>query len=335
MPSFDHIFKDGPVVVLVRNPENPWEILSFSENVTRLGITPLSPSFDQTSYVNVEDLDANNRKMGAGIMQKRPSVLLRYRVLGGIHVHWVEDYCSLTYNPDGSLASVESILWITTLPLEWHLLCKGSLAWNTLNSKLRHDILNQLTAILGYLELSTDMVDDPMLKDFTAKEQKAAERIREKLIFSREYQKIGLTENEWVNISSLLTEAVGEAGCRNLLVDMKVPDIKIFSDKVLKQAFIRILENTVIHAPEATKMMIRFIRFTTGGILTLEDNGPGIPEEQKNRIFDLGFGAGDGFGLFLAEKLLHIFGITISEKGVFGSGARFELTIPGEILHYS
>ncbi|MFH0967277.1 MAG: ATP-binding protein, partial [Methanobacteriota archaeon] len=109
---------------------------------------------------------------------------------------------------------------------------------------------------------------------------------------------------------------------------------RIFADKVFKQALIRIFENTVTHAPDATKIEVRFTQLSSGGILSLEDNGSGIPVEQKTRIFDLGYGTGDGFGLFLAEKLLSIFGITLIETGVPGSGARFELTIPGEILDY-
>ncbi|PKL59945.1 MAG: hypothetical protein CVV33_05215 [Methanomicrobiales archaeon HGW-Methanomicrobiales-4] len=334
MSSFDTIFKKGPVVAFVRNPANPWQILSISENISRLGVNPPSRSFNLTPYIFEEDIDLVSRKLGAGILQKRTSVIMRYRIQAGIQVHWVEDYCSLTYNPDGSLAGADSLLWITTLPLEWYLLQKGSETWNALTSKLRHDMLNQLTAILGYLELSEDMVEDPILQDFSKKEQNAAERIRGKLIFSREYQKIGQTEYDWNSLSPLLMEASGEAGCRNLTVDIQVPDIRIFTDKVFKMALIRIFENTGIHAPEATKIQVRFTQLSSGGILSLEDDGPGIREELKTRIFDLGYGTGDGFGLFLADKLLSIFGITLIENGVPGSGARFELTIPGEILDY-
>ncbi|MFH0968026.1 MAG: hypothetical protein V1862_10125, partial [Methanobacteriota archaeon] len=221
MSSFDIIGKGGPVVAFVRSPLDPWQVLSISENSSQLGINPSSGSFNLTPYIIEEDIDLVSRKLGAGIMQKRSSVIMRYRIQGGSQIQWVEDYCSLTYNLEGTLTGANSLLWITTLSLEWHLLQKGSEVWNTLNSKLRHDMLNQLTAILGYLELSEDMVQDPMLQDFAKKEQNAAEKIREKLIFTREYQKIGLTESDWINFSLLITEASSEAGCRNLAIDLQ------------------------------------------------------------------------------------------------------------------
>ncbi len=335
MSAFDHLYKTGPVVAIIRDPVNVWQVVSASETISGLGIPPESLPFDQLLYVMQEDHDLITRKLGAAIMQKRADVVMRYRIQKDNHVRWVEDYCSLSYHPDGQVQSAESLLWITTLPLEWHLLSKGAEAWNLLNSKLRHDMLNQLTAILGYLELSADMITDPMLQDFAVKEQNAAEKIREKLIFSREYQKIGLTEGDWTKISSLIPEVIGESGCSRFKIQTKLDDTRIFADKVLKQAFIRILENTSVHASKATEITISFSRVSSGGILTFEDNGPGVPTEQKTRIFDIGFGSGEGFGLFLAEKILAISGIGIVENGTPGSGVRFELTIPGEILNFN
>jgi len=79
-------------------------------------------------------------------------------------------------------------------------------------------------------------------------------------------------------------------------------------------------------------LKIKLQRSANGGILIIEDNGCGIPDTLKNRIFDLGFGSKGGNGLFLAEKILSVFEIKIQEKGIPGHSARFELTIPSDIL---
>jgi hypothetical protein len=162
------------------------------------------------SHIHAEDQDLVSRKLGAAILQKKDGVELRYRIRAGSYYRWVEEYCSLSYSDTGDPVQALSYLWISSLPVEWSLLCKGSEIWNTLNSKIRHDILNQLTAILGYLELSTDLITDPMLIDFTQKEQNAAEKIRDRLIFTREYQKIGLLEFSWVSLSDIIQEAMTE-----------------------------------------------------------------------------------------------------------------------------
>ena len=63
-------------------------------------------------------------------------------------------------------------------------------------------------------------------------------------------------------------------------------------------------------------------------VLIAEDDGPGIPAGDKERVFDRGFGHNTGLGLFLVRDILGITGITIRETGVPGKGARFEMTVP-------
>ena len=63
--------------------------------------------------------------------------------------------------------------------------------------------------------------------------------------------------------------------------------------------------------------------------VTWEDNGAGIPEEDKKKIFYRGYGKGTGLGLFFASDILGVTGITLSETGIPGQGARFVLTVPG------
>lgn len=332
MSDFDQIYRNGPVVALVRNPSDPWQILSASDNWSRLGFNAFSGTFDLTSRIPEGDFDLVSRKLGAAIMQKRSTIQMRYRIMAESPATWVEDFCTLSYDSQGVLISATSLLWITSLPLEWHLLISGSEVWNALTSKLRHDMLNQLTAILGYLELSSDMIEDPMLQDFASKEQNAAEKIREKLIFSREYQKIGQTGFEWIALSPLLEEVAGETGCTRHGFTQNIPEIRIFADKMLKQAFSCVLENIPEHASSATSIVVSLEKTPAGPVLIIEDNGPGIAEEHKTRIFDISFGKGQGHGLFLAEKLFQIYGISISENGKQGLSTRFELRIPEEIV---
>ena len=62
--------------------------------------------------------------------------------------------------------------------------------------------------------------------------------------------------------------------------------------------------------------------------LFFEDNGVGIPEALKEKIFLSDFSAEKRAGLFLAREILEITGITIRETGEPGKGARFEMRIP-------
>lgn len=59
-----------------------------------------------------------------------------------------------------------------------------------------------------------------------------------------------------------------------------------------------------------------------------EDDGAGIADDAKTRIFERGYGKNTGLGLFLIKEILSLSGITIYESGESGKGARFCLLIP-------
>jgi signal transduction histidine kinase len=66
----------------------------------------------------------------------------------------------------------------------------------------------------------------------------------------------------------------------------------------------------------------------TGLVITYRDNGVGITEADKKKLFRKGFGKHTGLGLFLSQEILAITGISITENGVPGSGVQFEITVP-------
>ena len=76
------------------------------------------------------------------------------------------------------------------------------------------------------------------------------------------------------------------------------------------------------------------IRFTNSSeeYLTciIEDNGIGVPDDQKEYIFEKGVGKNTGLGLFLCREILAITDLSIRENGTYGKGARFLITAPSE-----
>ena len=68
--------------------------------------------------------------------------------------------------------------------------------------------------------------------------------------------------------------------------------------------------------------------YPDGLYIIWEDDGAGIPEAEKGRIFERGYGKNTGFGLYLVREILSITGIQICETGQEGGGARFEILVP-------
>jgi signal transduction histidine kinase len=329
--SEEEIFQTGPVVAVRLDPCDLWKVLWISANASSSGLS-LTSSSSLLDLIHPDDHDLIVRKAGASLMQKKDSIVLRYRLLMNGQYRWVEQVFSVTYQPDSTPQKITAVIWLSTLPTEWHLLTRCAEAWSVMNSKVRHDILNQLTAILGYLELSSDVISDPMVIEFTQKEQGAAEKIREKLIFTREYQKVGTTEFSWVRIQDLITEILGDLPLNSIDIVFENDLGTIFADKSFRLALLKIIENIPTHATGATRVIFNRIPGKTGNVLIIEDNGCGIPESQKIRLFEFGFGTGNGFGLFLAQKILEIYRITLTENGKEGECARFMLEIPSDII---
>jgi len=70
-------------------------------------------------------------------------------------------------------------------------------------------------------------------------------------------------------------------------------------------------------------------------VLVCEDDGVGIPADQKEAIFSAGVGQNTGYGLFLVREVLFMTGFSIRETGEPGKGARFEIRIPRGSFRYS
>jgi len=112
-------------------------------------------------------------------------------------------------------------------------------------------------------------------------------------------------------------------------IDVGFSDIEIFADPLLEKVFFNLIDNALRYGGERLSI-IRFFARTEGKslVITCEDDGAGVPPEDKKHIFERGFGHHTGLGLFLSREILGITGITIAETGTFGTGARFEITVP-------
>jgi signal transduction histidine kinase len=105
-------------------------------------------------------------------------------------------------------------------------------------------------------------------------------------------------------------------------------NLEIFADSLLERVFFTLANNVLRHATTATRVTIGYTPDGENLVLFFADNGNGIPDPVKERIFERGYGSQKGMELFLVREILGITGITIRENGVYGSGARFEMVIP-------
>lgn len=197
-----------------------------------------------------------------------------------------------------------------------------------LTSITRHDILNGITSMRLALELvKNEPLSDKMAR-FVEQQEKVIAQIQHQINFTRDYQNIGVRPPKWKNVGDRFSAATAAIPPGNLTITADVGKIEVFSDDLIERVFANLIENTIEHGVRATA--IRFFSEIRGRdlVLVYEDDGIGIPADEKELVFDHTRRGRISYGLFFSREVLAITGLSIRETGEAGKGARFEILVP-------
>ena len=211
-----------------------------------------------------------------------------------------------------------------------------SAALETSNKKLtllsgitRHDINNQLTVLMGFLEILEMMQPDTSFRDYFNKITNAAERIQAMIQFTKTYEGIGVNAPVWQNTRTLVDSAAKDVAMGDIRLVNDMPgDFTIFADQLIVKVFFNLMDNAVRYGGNITTIRFSVEKPDGDCFIVCSDDGAGVSISEKEKIFERGFGKNTGLGLFLSREILAITGITIKETGDPGKGARFEMTVP-------
>jgi signal transduction histidine kinase len=133
---------------------------------------------------------------------------------------------------------------------------------------------------------------------------------------------------------SILT-AASQLNTGSIAIEPCEKTIEIYADPLLEKVFYNLIDNSVRYGEKLTRNRCTRQVNEHGLILIYEDDGVGIPLEDKLKIFKKGFGKNTGLGLFLAHEILAITAITITENGEQGKGSRFEIRVPKGMYRFT
>ena len=205
---------------------------------------------------------------------------------------------------------------------------------NILNTVTFQDIQNALFSMHGYL-LMEEAQDNPDPEKIFSRQKTGIERISSALRFADKFQNLGLNPPEWQKVSQSFLYAISHLDLSSLSRDLQVDSLEIFADPLLESVFFILTENVIRHGKTANAITVHFEERPAGLTLFFEDNGSGVPNDLKEKIFDLSYETDKDRGLFLVREILSVTGITISENGEWGKGARFEILIPDGAWRYA
>ena len=187
-----------------------------------------------------------------------------------------------------------------------------------------HELRTPVFALGGFLELLRDEeLDEPTRNEFLGTMSEQVDRLSklatELLDLSRADAGQLRVEREPVDLAAVAETVVDEftalavAGNRSL--DLAAADeVRAFGDeqRVLQVAR-ALVENALVHTPERTRVVVR----AESGALEVEDDGPGIPPEHAEHVFERFYrlegrrASGSGLGLAIARELVQAMGGTL------------------------
>ena len=210
-----------------------------------------------------------------------------------------------------------------------------------LNQVLRHDIRNDLQLVTGYSNILTDHVDEEGTEHLNTVRESANHSIEltktardmADVMLSRENSQ----QQHQINLRNTLTRELDEIGDEypdaHVMVEGELPSVQIQANRMLDSVFRNLLSNAVQHndkdVPEVSVSATSHDERVT---VRIADNGPGVPDGQKEEIFGKGEkgldSSGTGLGLYLVRHLVTHYGGEVWIEDNDPEGAVFAVELP-------
>ena len=208
-----------------------------------------------------------------------------------------------------------------------------------------HELRTPLTAIRGFAELHRQgaVVGEDKTKELITRIEKESIRmstlVEDLLLLARLDQSRELISDP-VDLNTLITEVVASARAAGpdhpIEVNLGESEIFVLGDSLrIHQVIANLLANARTHTPVGTKIVITAEQGINETIISVSDNGPGLSQEDQERIFERFYRAdparvrnsieGSGLGLSIVDAVMTAHGGYVSVKSKLGEGSTFTL----------
>lgn len=221
---------------------------------------------------------------------------------------------------------------------------------SALLSSVSHDLRTPLASIIGsttslleYGESFRESDRKELLATVVDEAQRLDRHIQNLLDMTRLGQGPLTLSRDWVDVHDIISSAIGKLGAAlkavNIQIDIAedVPMLWVHG-VLIEQAVVNLLDNAVRFSPTGGTISVSAKHSNTGVVIELCDEGPGIPQEEREKIFDMFYTArqgdrserqGTGLGLAICRGMVSAHHGTVSaQDGKFGRGTCMQITLP-------
>ncbi|WP_096391531.1 sensor histidine kinase [Halopenitus persicus] len=206
-------------------------------------------------------------------------------------------------------------------------------------SMVSHDLRNPLNVAMGHLDILAAEYDDPHIEPVRRAHARMQELIENLLMLAKQGRRVD--EVETVPLADCATESWDTVETTNAALRFERSRTVRADRNRLRQLFGNLFRNAVEHSSTSPRSHARGdavehgdadVTITVGATddgFYVEDDGPGIPEDERGEVFEAGHTTaadGTGLGLSIVQEIVDAHGWTIGVTEGTDGGARFEIT---------
>jgi two-component system, OmpR family, sensor histidine kinase KdpD len=219
--------------------------------------------------------------------------------------------------------------------------------YKTLFNSISHELRTPIAAIMGASEnlVASQLQNTSTAKDLSTEIHIAAERLNRLVANLLDMTRLesGMIQPklDWCDIRDIINATIKnlEREIDHHPITVKIQDglpLLKLDFGLMEQALTNLLYNATVHTPHGTSIEVNAYVEDSQCIMTVADNGPGIPRPDMNKVFEKFYRAegraagGTGLGLPIAKGFIEAHRGTLSVRNRTSGGAEFKIEIPIE-----
>ncbi|MGC9188819.1 MAG: two-component system sensor histidine kinase NtrB [Sulfurihydrogenibium sp.] len=219
-------------------------------------------------------------------------------------------------------------------------------AMGEMSAKIAHEIKNALYSISNAANYIKNNSNDKIIREFGKIIKEESYRLNDMTVSFLNFSKLIEPKFTYEDINKVVENSVSllmydceDYGIKmELELDKNIPPTLIDAN-LMKQVLVNLVLNSIEaineknHQNGLIKITTKYLQDRKKIIITVEDNGIGIKEEDKSKIFKPFFTTkpkGTGLGLPMVYKIIFLHGGTVNVESVYGKYTKFTIEIPVE-----